>query len=105
MKFNNIYKIVAGIVMIINGAYIFFGKFNLYDSIRYSMCRLPALCSIAGGIMCIISVKKNVFLFFSSIMCFFAGIICCLTIHSFDWFSILCFLLWVLNIIFYEKMC
>lgn len=104
MKISNIYKIVAGAIM------IFFGVCSIFDfgsDILLSVNSTRGVCltifSIVAGIMCFISIKKNVFLVFSSIMCFFAGTICFFSTHSFDCFSISCFLLWILNIIFYEK--
>ncbi len=104
MKISNIYKIVAGAIM------IFFGFCSIFDfgsDILVSANSTRGVCltifSIVAGIMCFISIKKKVFLIFSSIMCFFAGTICFFNIHSFNCFSIMCFVFLILNIIFYEK--
>ena len=87
MKISNIYKIVAGAIM------IFFGVCSIFD---FGSDILLSVNSTRGVCLTIFSIVAG-------IMCFFAGTICFFSTHSFDCFSISCFLLWILNIIFYEK--
>lgn len=107
MKIRNIYRVIVGIIMIIYGAYIMFFQYSAFHVLdlfeRYTLVysTFPGFGAMLGGIMSIISIKKNVLLFFSSILFFIAGIICVINFGFYS-FSIMCFIFCFFNIIFYE---
>ena len=106
---HNTYRLVTGIIMIIIGSCLVLTSMNEESArnlIGYNVFlgfTLPGLFSLAGGILSILSRKRNILLLVTGILYFCGALVNMCGIHDVSILFILSVVFGILNIVFYFK--
>ena len=120
-KQHNGYRISTGIIMIVISSFVLFAALVLtsnkssvysryitidYDALTTAILfalTLPGLCTLAGGILSIVSKKNNNLLLVSGILYLVAALVNMLAITDISILFILACTFGIINIVFYSK--
>ena len=106
---HNTYRLVTGIIMIIIGSCLLLASMNEESArnlIGYNVFlgfTLPGIFSLAGGILSILSRKRNILLLVTGILYFCGALVNMCGIHDVSILFILSVVFGILNIVFYYK--
>ncbi len=106
---HNTYRLVTGIIMIIIGSCLLLASMNEESArnlIGYNVFlgfTLPGIFSLAGGILSILSRKRNILLLVTGILYLCGALVNMCGIHDVSILFILSVVFGILNIVFYYK--
>lgn len=106
---HNTYRLVTGIIMIIIGSCLVLASMNEESArnlIGYNVFlgfTLPGIFSLAGGILSILSRKRNILLLVTGILYLCGALVNMCGIHDVSILFILSVVFGILNIVFYYK--